>query len=114
MALGHRRGTRILSLSTYTYLLIIVDLLANAFLAWIQAKNEAEAETEERILKAHKYYQRKLKKKIIKNWKVHQTFLHMSYVNVNIFAIIRLLSHLELSKKQQRRFVFDLPFMYSE
>ena len=52
------------------YLLTIIDLLANAFLAWIQAKNEAEAEAEERILEAHKYYQRKLKKRIIKKWKV--------------------------------------------
>ena len=58
------------SLCAYIYLLTIVDLLANAFLAWIQAKNEAEAEAEEKILEAHKYYQRKLKRKIIKNWKV--------------------------------------------
>lgn len=45
-------------------------ILANVFYSWIQVKNEAEVEMEEKLLNAHKFYKQKIKRKIFQKWKV--------------------------------------------
>lgn len=48
-----------------------LDLMANVFYSWIQVKNEADVEVEERIKNARESYKKHLKKKVFHKWRVH-------------------------------------------
>jgi ankyrin repeat protein len=45
------------------------DLVANAFYLWIQVKNEADVEMEEKILNAQKYSKQRIKKVVFQKWR---------------------------------------------
>lgn len=50
--------------------------MANAFYLWVQAKNEADVEIEERMAKARAHYRHNVKKKVIQKWKVCLQIVH--------------------------------------
>ena len=45
-------------------------MLAEAFYRWIQAKNEADVEMEEKLAKASKQYDIILKRRVLNRWKL--------------------------------------------
>ena len=47
-------------------------MVAEAFYAWVQAKNEAEVEKAERKKRAVKHYRLKAKARVFYKWKVHE------------------------------------------
>lgn len=49
---------------------MILALIAEIFYAWVQAKNEAEVEKEERKQLAIKHHRLKTKKRLFTKWKV--------------------------------------------
>ena len=51
---------------------IYIAMVAEAFYAWVQAKNEAEVEKAERKKRAVKHYRLKAKARVFYKWKVHE------------------------------------------